>query len=110
MIKQTDALRGGTWSQIDPQPAWPGNGSASNFIAFAWAGELRRYLVVANYASSQGQCRLPLPFSDLSGKQLRLTDLMGTEIYDRAGSDLVENGLYIDHAPWHRNVFELRTL
>src|SRR5215469_16198183 len=38
------------------------------------------------------------------------TDLMGTEIYDRAGSDLAENGLYIDHAPWHRNVFELRTL
>ena len=109
-MKQTDALRSGTWSQIDPQPAWPGNGSASNFIAFAWAGELRRYLVVANYASSQGQCRLPLPFSDLSGKQLRLTDLMGTEIYDRAGSDLAENGLYIDHAPWHRNVFELRTL
>ncbi|MBA0085996.1 MAG: alpha-amylase [Acidobacteria bacterium Pan2503] len=110
VMKQTDALRSGTWSQIDPQPAWPGNESASNFIAFAWAGELGRYLVVANYASSQGQCRLPLPFSDLSGKQLRLTDLMGTEIYDRAGSDLAENGLYIDHAPWHRNVFELRTL
>src|SRR5215472_13017085 len=110
VMKQIDALRSGTWSQIDPQPAWPGNGSASNFIAFAWAGELGRYLVVANYANSQGQCRLPLPFSDLSGKQLRLTDLMGTEIYDRAGSDLAENGLYIDHAPWHRNVFELRTL
>jgi MtN3 and saliva related transmembrane protein len=35
---------------------------------------------------------------------------MGTEIYDRGGSDLAENGLYIDHAPWHFSVFELRTL
>jgi hypothetical protein len=110
VLKQTDALRSGTWSQIDPQPAWSGNGSAGNFIAFAWTGVSGRYIVVVNYAGSQGQCRLWLPFSDLSGKQLRLTDLMGTEIYDRAGSDLVENGLYIDHAPWHRNVFEVRTL
>ena len=110
VMKQTDALRSGTWSQIDPQPAWPGNGSAGNFVAYAWAGGSGRYIVVVNYAGSQGQCRLRLPFSDLSGKQLRLTDLMGTEIYDRAGSDLVANGLYIDHAPWHRNVFELRTL
>ena len=110
VMKQTDALRHGTWSQIDPQPAWSGNGSAGNFIAFAWAGVSSRCIIVVNYAGSQGQCRLWLPFSDLSCKQLRLTDLMGTEIYDRAGSDLVENGLYLDHAPWHLNVFELRTL
>jgi hypothetical protein len=110
VMKQTDALRSGTWSQIDPQPAWPGNGSAGNFVAFAWAGASGRCIGVVNYADSRGQCRLRLPFSDLSGKQLRLTDLMGTEIYDRAGSDLVANGLYIDHAPWHCNLFELRTL
>ena len=35
---------------------------------------------------------------------------MGTEIYDRYGSDIVEHGLYIDHAPWHYNVFELRVI
>ena len=39
---------------------------------------------------------------------MRLTDVMGTEVYDRDGNDLVDNGLYIDHAPWHFNVFELR--
>ena len=41
-------------------------------------------------------------------RQVRLTDVMGTEVYDRDGSELVDNGLYIDHAPWHFNVFELR--
>ena len=38
----------------------------------------------------------------------RLTDIMGTEVYDRDGSDLVDNGLYIDNAPRLFNVFELR--
>jgi hypothetical protein len=35
---------------------------------------------------------------------------MGTEVYNRDGSDVVDHGLYIDHAPWHFNVFELRAM
>jgi hypothetical protein len=32
---------------------------------------------------------------------------MGTERYDRDGSDIVDQGLFIDLAPWRFNVFEL---
>jgi hypothetical protein len=38
---------------------------------------------------------------------VRLTDLMGTQVYDRDGGEIIDSGLYIDHAPWHYNVFEL---
>ena len=47
---------------------------------------------------------------ELGRKAVRLTDLMGTEIYDRDGSEIVDPGLYIDHAPWQYNVFELRAI
>jgi hypothetical protein len=33
---------------------------------------------------------------------------MGTEVYDRDGSELVGPGLFIDHAPWQFNVFALQ--
>jgi hypothetical protein len=66
--------------------------------------------VVVNYAGNQGQCRLVLPFLEIRGKPVRLTDLIGTEVYHRDGTELVGNDLYIDHAPWHFNVFELRDL
>jgi len=33
---------------------------------------------------------------------------MGTEVYERDGRELVDPGLYIDHPPWHFNVFALR--
>jgi Alpha amylase, catalytic domain len=109
-MKETGVLRNGAWSQIDPLPAWPGNGTADDFIAFAWAGEAgSRHVVVVNYAPMQGQCCLPLPFPDLRGKKVRLTDLIGTETYDRDGDELLDPGLHIDHAPWHFNLFELRT-
>ena len=35
---------------------------------------------------------------------------MGSEVYDRDGTDMVDNGLFIDHSPWHFNVFELQHL
>ena len=62
VLKETDALRYGAWSQIQPQSAWPGNWTSDDFIAFTWAGEDGgRYLVVVNYAGNQAQCRLQLP-------------------------------------------------
>ena len=108
VLRETAAFRDGAWSRIAPQPAWAGNASANNFVAFAWAGASGgRYVVVVNYASTEGQCRLRLPFPELRGTRLRLTDMMGTEVYDRDGSELVDRDLYIDHSPWQYNVFEL---
>jgi len=111
VLKGASAFRNGAWSQIDPQPAWPGNPSSEGFVACAWAGENGHcYLVVVNYTGSQGQCRLKPPFQQFRGRSMRLTDLIGAEIYDRDGAELVDLGLYIDQPPWGFNVFELRTI
>jgi hypothetical protein len=108
VLKQT-AFRNGAWAQLQPQPAWTGNWTHDGFVAYAWSGgEASRYLVVVNFAGNQGQCRLLLPFPELRGRRVRLTDVVGTEIYDRDGSELVDAGLYIDHRPWHFNVFSLQ--
>jgi hypothetical protein len=108
VLKRT-AFRDGAWSQIQPQPAWAGNWTLVGFVAYAWAGEDGSgHVVVVNYAGIQGQCKLSLPIPELRGKQVRLTDMMGIEVYDRDGSDLVDNGLFIDHGPCHFNVFELQ--
>lgn len=108
-LKETSAFRDGAWSQLQPQPAWPGNWTSNAFVAYAWAGQDGScHVVVANYAGNQGQCRLQLPFPALRGKQVRLTDVMGTETYDRDGSDLLDHGLYIDHRAWQFNLFDLQ--
>ena len=110
-VLKTRAFRDGTWSQVQPLPAWSGNGTSGGFVGYAWAGEDgSRHVVVVNYAGNQAQCQLPVPFPEFRGKQVRLTDLMGTEVYDRDGTDVLDNGLYIDHVPWHFNVFELRAM
>ena len=108
VLKQS-AFRDATWSQIRPLTAWSGNWTHDDFVAYAWAGmDGSRYIVVVNYAGNQGQCRLPLPFPELRGQQVRLSDIMGTEVYERDGDELVGPGLYIDHLPWQFNIFALQ--
>jgi hypothetical protein len=51
-----------------------------------------------------------LPFPDLSGRAVRLKDLMGPASYDRGGDDLVSRGLYLDLLPWGYHVFEMTVL
>jgi len=109
VLTETSAFRFGAWSQIQSLPAWSGNWTSDGFVAYTWAGEDgSRHLVVVNYAGNQGQCRLQLLFPEYRGKQVRLIDAMGTEVYDRDGSELVGPGLFIDHAPWQFNVFALQ--
>jgi glycosidase len=108
-VLKIGAFRDGLWSQIQPQLAWSGNWTSDDFVAYAWADKADgRHVVVVNYADNQGQCRLKLPFPEIRGKQVRLTDVMGTEIYDRDGSELIGPGLFIDHAPRQFNVFALQ--
>jgi hypothetical protein len=108
VLKTRTSFREGNWSQIQPQAAWPGNWTSDDFVSCTWTGrDDSRYVVVVNYADNQGQCRLFLPFPELRGRQVRLTDLMADEVYDRDGTDILDNGLYIDHSPWHFNVFGL---
>lgn len=95
---------GPEWRMLESLPAWGGNGSWGDFVAFAW-GE--RLLVVVNFSPHRSQCYLDLPFDWLAGRGLQLRDLLGTEVYHRWGNDLIERGLYLDLPAWGHHVFEI---
>jgi hypothetical protein len=107
-LKTSDALRNGAWSLIPPQSAWDGNPTWADFISYAWqsAGG-GRSVVVVNFSDHQAQCRLRLPFDGLAGRQFRLVDIMGSEVYVRDGGELAGPGLFVDLAAWRSNVFRL---
>ena len=61
-----------------------------------------------NYAPHQSQCRLGLPFADLAGKAWRLQDQIGSASYDRDGTEMESQGLFLDHGPWQTAVWSLK--
>ncbi len=107
-ILRQPVVREGRWQLLNCQPAWEGNGSSENFVAFAWQGsDAQRLLVAVNYAPEYGQCYVRLPFGDIRGRAWRLEDRLGTASYDRDGEELQGRGLFLDVPPWHYHAFEI---
>ena len=107
-IKRPEA-RSGEWSVLETAPAWDGNWTWDCFICFSWRGVNGESLIVAvNFAPNQSQCRLKLPAFEAGGA-VTLTDLMGSEIYERSGDEIISQGLYLDLPAWGYNVFDLKT-
>lgn len=103
-------LRDGEFRLLECLPVWSENHSHTSFIAWALEGPNgQRRLCVVNYAPTQAQCFVPLPFPDLGGSRVQLDDQLGPASYDRDGTELVTPGLYLDLAPWAFHVFALTT-
>lgn len=104
------ALREGDWQLLETVPAWDGNGTFADFIAFAWTGPAgERFLVAVRFAGGSGQCFIRLPWPDLPGGIHRFADRLSASVYDRDGDDLARRGLYLDVPDWHCHVFEVTT-
>lgn len=100
-------VRDGRWQLLGCRPAWDGNPTWQQFIAFSWQGSNgRRLLVTVNYGPSRGQCYVGLPGADLKGKEFVLRDLLSTARYERSGDGLASQGLYLDMPEWGYHVFD----
>jgi len=101
-------VRRGHWTLLRCRPAWEGNGTVEQFIAFSWQpGPELRLLATINFGPTRGQCYVELPFPELRGKQLLLRDLLSAAQYERSGDELMSRGLYLDMAAWGYHLFEI---
>jgi Alpha amylase, catalytic domain len=108
-VLRRPAVRRGNWQLLECVPAWDANWTWDCFLAFGWHGpDGERVLVAVNYAANQGQCYVRLPLPDLAGGPVQFKDLMSAASYDRSGSDVVSQGLYLDLRPWNYHVFEIK--
>lgn len=100
----------GSWRLLECRPAWDGNATSAQFVAFSWEGQSgHRLLVVVNYGPSAGQCYASVVFAGLAGKSVELRDLMSTAAYTRDGDELASRGLYLDMPAWGYHVFAVTT-
>ena len=106
-----EAFRNGDWQLLEARPAWEGNESNQDFVAFSWSGpgDLRR-LVVVNYTGHTSQCYLRMPWDDLPGWTWRLRDRLSAAVFDRDGASLAWQGLYLDLPAWGCHVFEVGSI
>jgi hypothetical protein len=100
-------VQSGQWQLCESRPAWAGNTTAGNYLAWRWQdGEGRRLLAAVNYAGLPGQCFVALP-GEVAGRRWQLRDLLGEAVYERDGDDLARRGLYLDVPAWGHHAFEV---
>ena len=104
-----DVFRNGAW-RLCERSGWPDNQSCRNVLAWCWAKDDERYLIVINFRQEAAQARVQVPWDELREKTWRLSDVLSGESYDRSGDEMREAGLYVDLQPWQCHLFQVRAL
>lgn len=96
----------GEWKLLTPLSASPGNPTHHHFVLVQWHLWPDQFdLAVINFSNVRSQCFAPLDIPSLGENNWRLTDLLGEEIHERTGADLVQWGLYFDAPPYAAQLF-----
>ncbi|HEX4968573.1 MAG TPA: hypothetical protein VFV44_08635, partial [Nitrospiraceae bacterium] len=106
-IRSAD-FRDGEWTLCE-RIGLPDNGSYMNVVAWCWEKDADRHLIVVNLSEVRSQARVTLPWADLTGRAWRLTDPLQQTVFDRAGDELREAGLYVDLEPWGYHVLSTKS-
>ena len=101
-----DIFRTGDWRLCD-RFGWPDNQSHLNVLAWCWIKGDERYLVAVNFSDRPSQARVQVPWDALRGRRWRVVDRLSDESYERDGTEMRDDGLYVDLTPWKCNLFEL---
>ena len=111
LLKAIDrtVFRNGAW-RLCERSGWPDNQSCQNLLAWCWAKDEERYLVVINFRQEGAQARVHVPWDELRGKDWRLKDILSGESYDRSGSEMRDGGLFVDLGPWQCHMLQMCAL
>jgi glycosidase len=101
-----EALRNGEWRLCECS-GWPDNPGYQGFLAWCWAAGDERCLVVVNCQPQAAQARVRVPWDELRGRSWRLDDLLSGESYERNGSEIRDEGLYVDLPAWNYHLFQV---
>lgn len=107
LLKAIDrpTFRGGDWTLCE-RSGWADNSTFLDLVAWSWAHDGERYLIVVNLSDVKSEAQVHLPWTEGGGRTWILTDLLSDVIYERSGSEMISPGLYVGLEPWGYNVFQ----
>ena len=90
----------GDWRMLATH-GWPDNVSHRNLLVWQWTGGGRRLLTVINWSDQRSQARIPLAWGP---GMRRLAEVRDGTVFERDGSELAEQGLYVDLPAWGSHI------
>jgi hypothetical protein len=111
LVAAAARLRRGTWAPC-PARGWPDDRSAEQLLSWCWTdvAGASRSLVVVNFADAPAAARIHLPWDDLAGRPWALDDLLSGDRFERDGTELATDGLYVQLPAWRYHVLDWTAL
>jgi len=97
-------FRNGRW-QLCERSGWPGDDRYQDLVAWCWKGG-SRWLIVVNLSDGAAAGQVRIPWTDMRGRQWRLTDRTQNVGFERSGDDLVD-GLFVELDAWKWHMFRV---
>jgi hypothetical protein len=97
-------FRDGEWSLCD-RTGWPDNSSYLNLVAWSWAKDETRYLIVVNLSDRTSQARVRAPWDDVQDETVCLVDGLSDSSFEIKRDDMRANGIYVELGPWACHFF-----
>jgi hypothetical protein len=99
LVAAAARIRRGTWAPC-PTRGWADDASHEQLLAWCWTDGPHRSLVVVDLADAAAAAHVALPWDDLAGRTWVLDDQLSGERYERDGTALARDGLYVQLPPW----------
>jgi hypothetical protein len=110
LAETRDPIYGGDWTLFDIGAS--GDITHYNLLTYGWYRRDRHdRLIVINLTEHRSRGWVHLRrWGWLAGKRWRLYDVIDGAVYDRAGDEMVERGLYVDLDPYEAHILRFEAL
>jgi hypothetical protein len=102
-------VRHGSWRLLPLRSGSQGSATSHGFVAGLWRGAPGAgqgdLLVAVNYAPTRGQCCVETRVEEWKDRKIVLRDLLGPEVREHDGNDLLARGLHLDVPAWGVHAF-----
>ena len=106
-ITRSDIFRKGQWELLETFPAYEGDESYSNILAWMWTSVSEKIWVAVNYADRVSTCCIRADMTEY-GNQIELNDMLNDSVYLRSAEDIKNTGLYIELRNYCSHIFAIR--
>ncbi|HEX2569653.1 MAG TPA: alpha-amylase family glycosyl hydrolase [Polyangia bacterium] len=87
---------------------WQRGGTEEHLLGWGWSLGDERRLIVVNLAPERSQGHVRVPWPELAGRTVQLSDLITGERYQRDGGEMTGPGLYVSLGGYGVHVFRVQ--
>ncbi len=104
-ITKDEVFKKGSWKFIETLPAWDGNTTYENILAWLWVFERERRLIVVNFSNVKSVCRIKFNIEP-DENEIELYDLLHNKSYLRNVEEITSIGLFVELKCYKSHIFK----